>query len=306
MSNITKIENSILEQRQSFNTVLCDQQINFDREAGFALQIITGNNYLASVALNNPQSLKNAINNVAAIGITLNPASKLAYLVPRKQAICLDISYMGLLHLAQLSGAILWGQARVVREGEHFLLKGIDQPPEHELDPFKKEPGEIIGAYSVAKTPEGDYLTHCMSIAEIYAIRARSEAWKAYVKDNSKLCPWNTDLVEMIKKTTVKPAAKMWPRRERLDNAVHYLNTDGDEGIDFRAQERDVTPSTEQQHAQIIDSLIVLDRKEAAFLDYCRATFKRDEINTIQDLTNKEAAQAISAMSAAVKKATAQ
>jgi recombination protein RecT len=37
---------------------------------------------------------------VAAIGITLNPASKLAYLVPRDGMVCLDISYMGLLHRA--------------------------------------------------------------------------------------------------------------------------------------------------------------------------------------------------------------
>lgn len=221
-------------QRQQFAAVAIDKTVEFDREAQFAVQILKANDYLTRVAMGNRDSLYAAVNNVAAFGVSLNPASKLAYLVPRKNAVCLDISYMGLMHIAQKCGAIQWGQAVIVREKDTFELQGIDKEPRHIYQPFG-ERGQIIGVYCVVKTAEGDYLTHVMKLSEVHAIRDRSEAWKAYVKDNSKKCPWNTDEQEMIKKTCVKQAAKYWPRRERLDRAVHHMNTDGGEGITIKA-----------------------------------------------------------------------
>jgi recombination protein RecT len=220
-------------QRQQFLTVAVDKSMDFDREAGFAMQILKANDYLASVARANKDSLYAAITNVAAIGISLNPASKLAYLVPRKKAVCLDISYMGLLDIAQSAGAIRWGQARIVREKDTFELQGIDKEPKHVYQPFG-ERGAMVGVYVVVKTPDGDYLTHEMSLSKVYDIRNRSEAWKAYEKDKSKTCPWVTDDEEMIKKTCVKQASKYWPKHERLDRAIHHMNTDGGEGITLK------------------------------------------------------------------------
>jgi recombination protein RecT len=225
-------------QRQQFLTVCAYKSINFDREAGFALQILRASDYLSKVALNNPASLEAAITNVGAIGISLNPAEKLAYLVPRKvggnPAVCLDLSYMGLLWIAIDAGAIRWGQAVIVRQKDTFELQGIDKEPKHTYQPFDKERGPIVGVYVVVKTPEGDYLTHPMPIDKVYAIRDRSEAWKAYKRDSSKTCPWVTDEEEMVKKTCVKQAQKYWPKCKRLDEAVHYLNTEGGEGITIK------------------------------------------------------------------------
>lgn len=221
-------------QREQFMRVAIDKSIEFDREAGFAAQTLTANDYLAKIARANKDSFYAAITNVAAIGISLNPASKLAYLVPRKGAVCLDISYMGLMHIAQLCGAIQWGQAVIVREKDKFELRGVDKEPEHIYQPFSTDRGTIIGVYVVVKTDGGDYLTHPMTLSKVHEIRDRSEAWKAYQKDKSKTCPWVTDEEEMIKKTCVKQAAKYWPRRERLDNAVHHMNTDGGEGITLK------------------------------------------------------------------------
>jgi recombination protein RecT len=230
MSDVVALVES---QRQQFVAVAVDKSIEFDREAQFAVQILQANDYLRNIALANRESLYSAINNVAAIGISLNPASKLAYLVPRKKAVCLDISYIGLMHIAQQSGAIQWGQAVIVREKDDFELQGIDKEPRHVYQPFADR-GNIIGVYCVVKTAEGDYLTHVMKLSDVYAIRDRSEAWKAYKRDSTKTCPWNTDEQEMIKKTCVKQAAKYWPRRERLDQAVHHMNTDGGEGITIK------------------------------------------------------------------------
>jgi recombination protein RecT len=223
----------IESQRQQFLTVLVDKSLDFDREAGFAVQILQGSDYLRTIAMANQESLRNAVTNVAAIGISLNPAAKLAYLVPRKKAVCLDVSYMGLMHIAQQAGAIQWGQAVIVREKDTFELQGIDKEPKHVYQPFGDR-GAMVGVYVVVKTAEGDYLTHAMPLAKVYEIRNRSEAWKAYEKDKSKTCPWVTDAEEMIKKTCVKQAAKYWPRRDRLDTAVHHMNTDGGEGLTIK------------------------------------------------------------------------
>lgn len=219
-------------QRGTFLKVLSTPSIDFDREAGFAMQILNNNKYLYDIARENPESLRAAITNIAAIGVSLNPAEKEAYLVPRKKAVCLDISYIGLMHIAQQAGVISWGQAVVVRKNDVFKLRAIDAAPMHEYDPFRQDRGEIIGAYVTVKTISGDYLTHPMPIAAIYKIRDRSEAWKAYKRDSSKLCPWATDEEEMIKKTPVKQASKYWPRCERLAAAEQYMNTIGEEGID--------------------------------------------------------------------------
>lgn len=227
---IAVIEGDIYGARDGFNAVLADQSINFDREANFAVQVLTSNQYALGIATKNRQSVVNAVTNLAAIGLTLNPAKKQAYLVPRDGRICLDVSYMGLVELAVASGSVRWAKAELVREADEFVLQGMDKLPKHNFKPFAKDRGEIIGVYCVAKTVDGDYLTELMSIDEVYSIRDRSSAWKAWVS-NQKKCPWVTDEGEMIRKTVVKRASKYWPKTDRLDQAIHYLNTDGEEGL---------------------------------------------------------------------------
>jgi recombination protein RecT len=234
MSNALQvIVDDIYGVREQFERVLVDRNISFEREAGFAIQVIQNNSYLEGIAKGNRQSLVDAVTNVAAIGISLNPAKKQAYLVPRDGRVCLDVSYIGLLDLAVECGAIAWAKAAVVHEKDVFGLEGYDKPPVHRFNPFAKDRGEIVGVYVVVKTPSGDYLTDTMSLDEVNAIRDRSSAWKAWIT-KKKSCPWVTDYSEMAKKTVVKRAAKYWPRGAngaRIDQAIHHLNTDGNEGL---------------------------------------------------------------------------
>ncbi|WP_312321317.1 recombinase RecT [Stenotrophomonas sp.] len=231
MNQIVTIDESVYGTKDAFVSVLADRSINFDREAEFALQTLYGNDYAMKIAMQNRQSVINAVVNIAAIGISLNPAKKQAYLVPRDGKICLDISYMGLLDLAIDSGSIRWGQAELVYESDHFELNRIDQQPTHKRNPFDKDRGDVVGVYVVIKTADGDYLTDAMSTDEINAIRDRSSAWKAYLSKKTS-CPWLTDWGEMAKKTVVKRAYKYWPKTDRLDTAIHHLNTEGGEGLD--------------------------------------------------------------------------
>jgi len=226
---VTLITDEIYGVRASFEAVSVDRSINFEREAGFAIQMITASDYALGVAMKNKQSVIDAVTNVAAIGISLNPAKKQAYLVPRKNKICLDLSYMGLIDLAIQEGGIKWAQAQLVYEKDTFALNGMDKMPLHQFNPFGKDRGEYVGVYVVVKTSDGEYLTHTMEIGEAYAIRDRSDSWKN--QQPGKRGPWESDPGEMIKKTCVKRASKYWPKTDRLDKAIHYLNTDGGEGL---------------------------------------------------------------------------
>lgn len=247
-NTLTTISQDIYALREHFVNVSAYPGINFEKEAAFAMQALAGNDYAIGIAVKNPQSVRDAVTNVAAIGISLNPALKQAYLVPRKDRICLDISYMGLIHLAIDTGSILWAQANVVRENDSFIINGYGKPPTHGHDPFAKAAarGPIKGAYVVVKTPDDEYLTHTMTIDEIHSTRDRSEAWKNYAQKMAdhlldpkknfapKPIPWVSDETEMVKKTVVKQAQKYWPktdRTSRVDEAVHLLNTDGGEGF---------------------------------------------------------------------------
>lgn len=236
---LTTISADIYASRQAFDSVLVDKSINFEREAGFAIQVLSGNNYAMTTAMNNRQSVVDAVTNIAAIGISLNPAKKQAYLVPRDGKICLDISYMGLMDLAQATGSVKWAQAALVHEADGFALTGIDKPPQHTFNPFGKDRGPVVGVYVTIKTSHDEYLTHTMTIEEAHAIRDRSSAWKSFQAGKSKTGgPWSTDEGEMVKKTCVKQAYKYWPKTERLDTAIHHLNTENGEGLAVIEEEK--------------------------------------------------------------------
>lgn len=197
-------------------TKSAEQSVTWAKESQFAMQLFQKNDFLTKTAIANPVSAQNAIINVAAIGITLNPASKLAYLVPRDGMVCLDISYMGLLHLAQATGAIKWGQCKLVHQADTYESNGLDSAPTHKYNAFGDR-GPVVGGYCTVKTPDGDYLTEEMSLEEIKATEATSKA---------KNGPWKNFWAEMARKTIVKRASKYWPRAERLDNAIQVLNED--------------------------------------------------------------------------------
>ncbi|HGE9142163.1 TPA: recombinase RecT [Yersinia enterocolitica] len=303
-SNIDVIYGTLQPLEQDFQAVCSEPIIAFKREMEFAMQVFSGNEYLAKVAAGNPLSTRSAVMNVSAIGITLNPAQKLAYLVPRKGKICLDISYMGLMHIAQQSGAIKWCQSAIVRKNDKFKRVGIDRAPEHEFNEFAtaEERGEMVGVYCVVKTDDGDYLTNTMRIADVYAIRDRSEAYKS-----GKTSPWSTDEEQMILKTVVKQAAKYWPRRERLDKAIDYVNTEGGEGINFAAErgvEKDVSPATDETLKAINDAMLPRDGTWDTFLPYLSKRFKRP-ITEATQLTEAEAKTALSLLTTQTTKAAA-
>ncbi|MBP8541987.1 MULTISPECIES: RecT family recombinase [unclassified Citrobacter] len=236
----------VKQQEPLFVGAVTDQSVTWAKESQFAIQYFQRNDYLAKTALSNPTSAQNAIINVAAIGITLNPASKLAYLVPRDGMVCLDISYMGLLHLAQSTGSIKWGQCKLVYSNDTYESNGLDTAPTHKYNAFGDR-GDVVGGYCTVKTADGDYLTEEMSLAEIKATEATSKA---------KNGPWKNFWEEMARKTIVKRASKYWPRAERLDNAIHVINEDEgvfQEPVMAHKSEEDIREDAKKQQQEIMD-----------------------------------------------------
>lgn len=303
MSNIALIRNDIYALRDTFQSRLSNKSLNFEIEAGFAVQQLEANDYLLKVALNNRHSVINAVTNVAAIGISLNPARKQAYLVPRDQKVFLDISYIGLTDLATQSGSIVWAKAELVCEGDSFTMGEPGSMPKHAFNPFSKDRGDVVGAYVVAKTPGGEYLCEAMSIGDIHAIRDRSSAWRAY-KSKGVSCPWVTDPGEMCKKTVIKRASKLWPKNERLNMAIQHLNVELDEGIEFQSQSRSggaelANKALDDRRAkirtEIISKLKVIASTEGeqslndkiGMLNKSQRSLIDDEISELQSLAKK-------------------
>lgn len=218
-------EKAIQNSKERFDKIADKDLVSYDRESLFALQMLIKTDYALKVANQNPKSVILAMANVASTGLTLNPAYGLAYLVPRNGAIVLDISYKGLLQIATDTGSIKWGRAEVVHASDQFEYNGPAQAPVHKAQVFAMDRGDIIGAYCIAKTDEGDILTEVMTLEQLHEVRGKSEAWKR--GSDGKKGPWDEFFSEMARKAVIKRAQKTWPRTDksqRLAEAVEIAN----------------------------------------------------------------------------------
>lgn len=206
--------------------------LDFVQEQIFATQQLMNNSYLLEVAKKNLPSLRLAMYNVAAVGLSLNPNQGLAYLVPRRlkrgedPKVMLDISYRGLITIGVETGAIRWAKAELVYEKDKFTYKGPADKPEHFCDPFSTERGSVRGGYCIAELPSGGVLVEPMSIADMNKIRDVSEAFK------KGFGPWVDWQDQMQLKSIVKRASKWWPKSTgRMAKALQILNEENGEGL---------------------------------------------------------------------------
>jgi len=195
------------------------KMVSWEAESQFAIQALQKNSTLSKCPA---YTVQNAVINIAAIGLTLNPADGYAYLVPEynkdtSQTECqLRISFKGLIKAATDSGAIKWVKADIVKEDDTFNYKGPCELPEHIMDPFKPR-GVSVGVYCIAKTCEGDILVDLMPWDEVTKIKNAAKTKKV----------WDAWPDEMAKKAIIKRAAKQWPKTKQsgqLHKAVEVIN----------------------------------------------------------------------------------
>lgn len=228
--------------------------LNFKKECEFAYQSLRANDYLMNVASKQKNSLWAAIVNVAAIGISLNPALKHAYLVPRDSKVCLDISYRGLRKLAIEAGAIDLCVTELVYEGDEWKWRGSFDRPLHEFDPMddtRINPSDIWqglrGGYCVARLPDGTFLVSHTTVAQLRKVMSVS---KGSAKPHS---PWQQWPEEMIRKTLIRRASKEWPETARVAEAIRVLD-ESDKTNPSEAAEELFGPTAEQT-AQLREAL---------------------------------------------------
>jgi recombination protein RecT len=223
-----KVRNLVVSQKAAFEVV--NSNLDFNREAQFALQLLYNSEALQKCE---PDSIANAVKNVALTGITLNPSLKLAYLVPRKGKCTLDISYMGLIEIAINSGVVTGMTAEVVHENDFFDFQlGTEKFIKHRPALFER--GNMICAYAIAtiaKSNNKEFLI--MTKDQILKIRKASEA------SGSAYSPWNTWEESMWKKTVIRQLFKYLKKsfNDQLANVLHVIEEN--EMIDIGKEKND-------------------------------------------------------------------
>ena len=195
-------------------------------EIMFAMQLLRASNMLQNAE---PQSIKNAIVNVALTGTTLNPAKAMGYLVPRDGKCCLDISYRGLAGIAMDSGSVKHIGPRLVYSFDKFTYKEIDGEQHIGFEKNMTPPTEfcsgpekfwefLVCGYVVVILHDGTKI-----ITEPLPKWKLEKAMKTS-KTSSGKTPWRTNPDEMCLKTLVKHAYKLLPQTDRMAEAVAILN----------------------------------------------------------------------------------
>ncbi len=210
------------------------KHLDADRLARIALTTIRTTPKLLNCKL---PSLMGAVMQAAQLGLEPNILGH-CYIIPYKKEATFLIGYRGMIELARRSGNIESIYAHEVREHDDFAYElGLEPKLEHR--PALEDRGAIIGAYAVAKFPGGGYQFDFMPVEEIEKRRQRSAA--------ANSGPWQTDYVEMAKKTVIRRMFKYLPVSVELM-----------QGVEEEAEPRTLTEIAEEAPYIDVDS----DREE--------------------------------------------
>jgi phage RecT family recombinase len=263
-------------------------------ELGFAKQLFQNNLELQKCE---PQSILDAIVNVARTSVTLNPVMRLAYLIPRKRdgvfKCNLEFSYMGLVAMLRDYGCIKSISAHIVYADEEFEYEISENKIKHRPKFAKSEKEhnnrEIIGCYSRATLLNNDIVYEFMPMWEIMKIKSKS------VGSNSEKSAWNTWRDEMIKKSVIKRHFKLLISlnpHEVLTEAL-TIETENNPLIDdFNSDKQTYSISTafdfveeieEQETEKTIIKKEIIPAKEEAPVKEKIETIKQEESSENQD-----------------------
>jgi recombination protein RecT len=203
--------------------------LDFSAEARFALMAMSNSQQLLKC---DPETVKDSMVHLAAMGLSLNPAAQQAALIPRwntkKGGLDCTASpqYRGLMKLATDTGLITNITAEVVFRCEEdsfdvdlgsnpFLKhkpKLFASPEEREIDLAQLEVNRMIGCYCIAhlRDSEHPHIT-VMDLTEVLAVANASDAFNPRKQGRKPSGPWVYWPGEMVKKAVIRRASKQWP-----------------------------------------------------------------------------------------------
>lgn len=208
--------------REHFARLVNDE--SFIKEASFAMQIFQANDYLNNTSA---ESKIQALMNLADSGLTLNPAMKLAYLIPRKGKCILEPSYMGLAKLLTDTGSVRSIESHIIYKGDDCEIDMASDRKVTKHVPYMMRgvpKGGIVAIYSMATLADGSKHFEIMDKNDIDAIKGRSESVKA-----GRSSPWDTDYEEMARKTVLKRHTKHLPKSSRFEQVAKAIELDNED-----------------------------------------------------------------------------
>jgi len=244
----------VLVTRNTFNSIeRAMQDAGFapekvKQEVSFAIQLINKSSQLQKCS---KDSMLQAVLNISNIGLSLNPAAKEAYLIPRWNGVSksmeasLEPGYVGLVKLLTDAGSVTSVLAQAVHDKDEFQIDLADNhnPVIHKPN-YREKRGDVIGVYALATLPDGARQVEYMTLEEVLEIRERSETYRAFKEGKIKSCTWESDFKEMARKTVIKRIYKYLPRTERMEKVDQAIQLDN---VDFTISD---------QQASYIESLL--------------------------------------------------
>ncbi len=221
--------------------------LSFAAEARYALEKIVNSKSLLKC---DPETLKDSMVHLAAVGLSLNPAAQQMALIPRWNTkrntyeCTASPMYRGLMKLATDTGLINNITAEVVYafEDENFDVDLGSKPylrhkPKYTADPSERvidlvnlKNNRMIAAYCIAhlRDSEWPHIT-VMDLSEVLTIANSSDAFNPRDKKKKPSGPWAYWTGEMVKKAVIRRASKQWPlsddsRYQRLLLAIEVDN----------------------------------------------------------------------------------
>lgn len=187
--------------------------------------VLRTNTEVAKAAAQDTGAFMAALVPAAQRGLT--PGTEEYYLVPfspkkgQPRVIQGIIGYQGLIELIYRAGAVSSVICEVVKSKDQFTFRpGVDERPQHEVDWFGGDRGNLIGVYAYAIMHNG--ATSKVVVCGPDEIdRAKAKSASAH----SDYSPWNTSPEAMWMKTAVRQLAKWVPtsaeyRRQQLRDAI--------------------------------------------------------------------------------------
>ena len=192
--------------------------------------------------------------NVVSTGLTLSPAMKYCYVIPRRDNASgevhatLDISYMGLIKMLTDAGTVAKVEAHIIYQNDQYEIE-YGLTPKFKHVPTLTNRGEMVAVYSIAHLrgtdPQVEILT-ADDVAEIRAVAgARGQIWEKWP-------------AQMWRKSAIKRLFKYLPKTEISDNLIAAL------AIEYR---NDTTMITENDVEANVLSEIFTDNAPAVLED---------------------------------------
>lgn len=257
--------------------------LEFAAEARYALEAVCKNKLLLKC---DPETLKDSMVHLAAMGLSLNPAAQQAALIPRwntkgeKFDCTASPMYRGLMKLATDTGLITNITAEIVFQCEEdsFDVDLGSQPflkhkpkifvskEERVVNLLNEEENRLIGCYCVAhlRDSEHPHIT-VMDLSETMAIANASDAFNPGKSNRMPSGPWVYWAGEMVKKAVIRRASKQWP----LSDNSKYTQLLTAIEIDNRAEANEMHAAVRSEQVEADMGETLSEEQVAQIRDLC-------------------------------------